>query len=883
MNTTCLRGGSLLTFALLILVLSSSLLAQGGLSGEAVWTFDPTWRVGHIAVDDLTGDGVPDILAAENNPDYYGEIHKVYGINGENGDTLWEYSVDDAVRSFAVGDIDGDSILDVVAGASYNSATTPDGRVHAISGADGSQIWVFNVGATVSAVTVGDLNNDNQLDVAAGSFDDFIYAIDGATGLLLWSKDIGSLWINDLAAVDVDADGDDDVAYAHEYLAGFDQYCGVLNGSDGSKIWEETVSYINLTVHAANIDSDSIPEVIFGTVFGDDHAEIMVRTGNTGEIEWSFNLGSLDHTNGEINLHTFDVDEDNDLDLLVGNNLGVRVIYAFDGTNNTPMWASDTLDGFPVDIAVGDVTDDKELNIVAATFDRVSVLNSDGSILEWYYSVAGTFAGVEVADFDGDDVLDIAACGSAEGTFSPPNPGKGVWVLRTAASPLLWEHDFGQYGNAIAIGDLNDDGYDEVAAVCSVDDKVWVIDGQSGLLLWSWTGTANLYAVTMGDFDGDADLDVAVAGDDDRVTALYGSDGSFMWEYPNPGDQIYRKCLQSADLNADGAWEVIAGSDDSFVYAIDGPSGLTLWSMNVGGAVGEVEIAQMNAIGAPDVVVAVGGSTAGQRVAVLDGSTGSELWDFDAPQAVEHVEVFHANLDSVPDVALAVTPINPRQIIAVDGVSHTQLWSAPVEAASNTHSMSHGDLNGDGIDEVIVPGNSTNKNVYALNGVDGSELWHYSTGGEVNSVLAFDVDNDFEMEVIAGSDDQNIYVLEPLTGDTSWVYSCADDVMHVGVGDISNDGLPNIACVTFGSNGLVYAFNTLASGPLYTCGDADGNESVSIADAVYIIQFIFGGGPAPDPPEAADCDCSGTVSIGDAVYLINFIFGGGPAPCAGCL
>jgi hypothetical protein len=68
----------------------------------------------------------------------------------------------------------------------------------------------------------------------------------------------------------------------------------------------------------------------------------------------------------------------------------------------------------------------------------------------------------------------------------------------------------------------------------------------------------------------------------------------------------------------------------------------------------------------------------------------------------------------------------------------------------------------------------------------------------------------------------------------------------------------------------------------YLCGDADGSGNVSIGDAVMIVNYIFGGGPAPNPLVAADADCSGGVSIGDAVYLINFIFGGGPAPCLEC-
>jgi hypothetical protein len=66
------------------------------------------------------------------------------------------------------------------------------------------------------------------------------------------------------------------------------------------------------------------------------------------------------------------------------------------------------------------------------------------------------------------------------------------------------------------------------------------------------------------------------------------------------------------------------------------------------------------------------------------------------------------------------------------------------------------------------------------------------------------------------------------------------------------------------------------------CGDADGNQIVNISDAVYLITYIFSGGPAPDPLEAGDADCNGIVNISDAVYLISYIFAGGPAPCASC-
>jgi agmatine deiminase len=68
----------------------------------------------------------------------------------------------------------------------------------------------------------------------------------------------------------------------------------------------------------------------------------------------------------------------------------------------------------------------------------------------------------------------------------------------------------------------------------------------------------------------------------------------------------------------------------------------------------------------------------------------------------------------------------------------------------------------------------------------------------------------------------------------------------------------------------------------YSCGDADGNGTIDISDAVNLIGYIFSGGVAPVPLISADADCNGAVDISDAVYLIAYIFTGGSAPCAAC-
>ena len=63
-------------------------------------------------------------------------------------------------------------------------------------------------------------------------------------------------------------------------------------------------------------------------------------------------------------------------------------------------------------------------------------------------------------------------------------------------------------------------------------------------------------------------------------------------------------------------------------------------------------------------------------------------------------------------------------------------------------------------------------------------------------------------------------------------------------------------------------------------GDSDGSCTVNITDAVFILDFLFQGGPNPACPDASDTDDNGTVEITDPVFLLNHLFLGGPAPPA---
>jgi hypothetical protein len=68
----------------------------------------------------------------------------------------------------------------------------------------------------------------------------------------------------------------------------------------------------------------------------------------------------------------------------------------------------------------------------------------------------------------------------------------------------------------------------------------------------------------------------------------------------------------------------------------------------------------------------------------------------------------------------------------------------------------------------------------------------------------------------------------------------------------------------------------------FVCGDVNGDSSVNINDFLLIYQMIFENAPIGNPITAADIDCSGRVNMADAGYLLSYIFFGGDAPCTPC-
>lgn len=248
------------------------------------------WAVADMA--DINGDGVTEVItsAVVYGTDTLTNAGRVYVFSGSDGTLLhaWTggdfsqlgYSIADA------GDVDGDGVNDVIAGA---NAQNQRGAATVFSGATGAIIRVHdgeaqfdNFGSAVAGL--GDLDDDGVDDYGVGAITHDagganagrVYVFSGATGDLIRTHDgalaIGLLGSGLASAGDIDKDGVDDYI-AGARGGGADQgRAFVYSGADGSLILPEltpdAATGLDLgwffVAGAGDVNNDGTPDLYAG-------------------------------------------------------------------------------------------------------------------------------------------------------------------------------------------------------------------------------------------------------------------------------------------------------------------------------------------------------------------------------------------------------------------------------------------------------------------------------------------------------------------------------------------------------------------------------------------------------------------------------------------
>lgn len=258
-------------------------------TGEMLWRFETNlWGGGGwvYMIDvkyDFNGNGYRDVLAAAGDDgDGFGP-RRIFLLDGLTGELIWSTPMGGAAYSvLAVEDFTGDGIPDVIGGGS----SANQGRVIAVNGANGSIVWDYTTaGTSVWALEqISDITGNGTPDLMAGSFNGFYYLMDITNGNVEYSGSLGGVLIIDFwQAGDLNDDGYIDIIPANSTSPN----ARAISGQNGQYIWSSPVQDQPWSVAVMkDINGDGINDVAVGTLFNNNFVNFL--SGSDGEILHSF-------------------------------------------------------------------------------------------------------------------------------------------------------------------------------------------------------------------------------------------------------------------------------------------------------------------------------------------------------------------------------------------------------------------------------------------------------------------------------------------------------------------------------------------------------------------------------------------------------------------
>lgn len=125
----------------------------------------------------------------------------------------------------------------------------------------------------------------------------------------------------------------------------------------------------------------------------------------------------------------------------------------------------------------------------------------------------------------------------------------------------------------------------------------------------------------------------------------------------------------------------------------------------------------------------------------------------------------------------------------------------------------------------------------------------------------------------------------PVKSSTTANFILIADVLD-GFGGQKYDGGCNLSYFAGGQPSAIGAGTStnykLSAGFVYPtvvlCGDANGNGVVDAGDVVYLINYLYRNGTAPNPYQAGETNCNDIIDAGDIIKLVSYLYRGGAPP-----
>ncbi len=399
------------------------------------------WAVAEIA--DLNGDGAKDALtSAPWHVERGNTTGLLVALSGRTGEELWRWVGEPgSLLGYAIadaGDVDGDGVHDIVAGApGAGAGPSPAGQAYVYSGANGSTLLTVDGeapgdGFGTAVASAGDIDGDGLADILVGA-----------------------------ETADIDPMADDNAGRA--YLV-----AGTNGGFVHTIVGPEAGGNLGSgTAFVGDLDGDGIPDPFIGARSAGEGGAAFVHRGSDGSELLAVSGGPGSGAFAWFFVATIgDVDGDATPDLYVGDfsasapDMGSGRIHVFSGQDGSPLFdASGTgaNQGLGPGRGAGDVDADGIPDVIAGSYLSSDGANQAGK-LTWYSGVDGTilrdvtsleageqlgFDVVGLGDVDRDGLLDALASGAS---------GDNVYVI----AGISFEDDGGSEDTGTGTSDTSD-------------------------------------------------------------------------------------------------------------------------------------------------------------------------------------------------------------------------------------------------------------------------------------------------------------------------------------------------------------------------------------------------------------------------------------------
>jgi hypothetical protein len=560
----------------------SVLLGNGNGTFQAPVSYPTDQRGIGLIVGDFNGDGKPDLATSEAH--FYDVTVTAVALLVGNGNgtfqppKVYESNAFGSPESISSGDFNHDGKLDLVVGDLDRTAFVlilpGDG---AGNFSTGDAFFTGTFGAL--SVAPSDLDGDGNLDLVVSApdngHDNYIAILMGnSDGTFQSAVNYGAGTTPVMAVVaDFNHDGKKDLAFANSNCP-LGHSC--VNGSvsvllgNGHGVFAPVKQYEtgtgNSYIAASDFDSDGKPDIAVVSSLGTD--VVILVNDSKGGFRPAANYFAGTGT-GSVATADFDGDGKLDLAVTLGTNEIAILLNNGDGTFSTPVdYDAGTA---PVAIVAGDFNGDGRPDLAFPNFNSFAessvtvVLNRGDGTFGPPHSFAVGIGPVSaaVADLNGDGKLDLVVANNNNenfGTFSVLL-GNGNGTFKEAKN-----YDTGGWAaSSIACADMDGDGFpDVVVANASGDtdqDNLAVIRGNgNGTFQKPRTySVPNFYptAVTIADFNGDGNMDVAVSVDSSAFLVYFGK-GSGALRPPMGYAAPFVRGLAVADFDGDGFPDVAA-------------------------------------------------------------------------------------------------------------------------------------------------------------------------------------------------------------------------------------------------------------------------------------------------------------------------------------